>query len=234
MRAESANSIPPGVTVFCDPTLGPAMRLLDRVSRAQAGAPVSVLSAPASLMLAQIQRHTRNDVLFTLSSTMDQAEQLQLVRPQTRIDGFSNELVLAGLRDRCTVPADKTALSRMLSAAKLAVTDDTVVSGLDGPAILSANGFANSARLMGAASTADVAFLVLTGAAHIGLVYATDVTAEPRLVVLATLIADPRLTDYAAAVNAKAVSPNAQALLNVMRGTAGRAALRAAGLNVAS
>jgi molybdate transport system substrate-binding protein len=233
MSAEPANIIPPGVTVFCDPTLGPAMRSLDRISRAQAGAPVSVLSAPASLMLAQIQRHTRNDVLFTLSSAMDQAVRLQLVRPETRIDGFANPLVLAGLRDRCTVPADKAALSRMVATARLAVTDDTVASSLDGRAILRTNGLANSARVMGAANTADVAFLLVTGAADIGLVYATDVKADPRLVVLATLIADPLLTDYAGAVNAKAVSPNAQAVLNVMRGTAGCTALRAAGLTVA-
>jgi hypothetical protein len=68
--------------------------------------------------------------------------------------------------------------------------------------------------------------------ADIGLVYATEVKAEPRLMVLAKLTADPALTDYSGAVNAKAVSPNAQALLNVMRGAAGSAALRAAGLEI--
>ena len=83
MSTAPANNIPPGVTVFCDPTLRPAMRSLDPISRTQAGAPVSVLSAPAMSMLAQIQRHTRNDVLFTLSAAMDQAVQLQLVRPET-------------------------------------------------------------------------------------------------------------------------------------------------------
>lgn len=229
----SAGIIPPGVTVFCDPTLGPAMRSLNRISQAQAGAPVSVLSAPASLMLAQIQRHTRNDVLFTLSSAMDQAVQLQLVRPETRIDGFSNPLVLAGLRDRATIPADKPALLRMTSGVRLAVTDNTVASGLDGRAVLAANGLTNS-RVIGAANTGDVAFLVVTGAADIGLVYATDVKADPRLTILATLTADPKLTNYAGAVNAKAVSPNAQALLNVMRSTAGTTALRTAGLGVVS
>jgi ABC-type molybdate transport system substrate-binding protein len=87
---------------------------------------------------------------------------------------------------------------------------------------------------MGAATTADVAFLITTGAADIGLVYLTDVKADPRLTVLATLNADPSLTLYSGAVNAQAVSPNAQAVLNVMRGTAGSAALRTAGLEMAS
>jgi ABC-type molybdate transport system substrate-binding protein len=222
MSAAPANTIPPGVTVFCDPTLRPAMRSLDPISRAQARAPVSVLSAPAMSMLAQIQRHTRNDVLITLSVAMDQAVQLQLVRPETRVDGFSNPLVLALLSTRGTTPVAPAGLPAMLN------------SGLDGRAVLKANGLTASGQVMGAATTADVAFLITTGAADIGLVYLTDVKADPRLSVLAALNADPALTNYSGAVNAKAVSPNAQAVLNVMRGTAGSAALRAAGLEMAS
>jgi molybdate transport system substrate-binding protein len=234
MSAAPANMIPPGVTVFCDPTLKPAMRSLDGISRAEAGAPVSVLSAPAMSMLAQIQRHTRNDVLITLSVAMDQAVQLQLVRPETRVDGFSNPLVLAWLSARGTTPVAPAALPALLAGAKLAVTDNTLASGLDGRAVLNANGLTPSGQSQGAATTADVAFLLVSGAADIGLVYLTDVKADPRLAVLATLNADPALTGYSGAVNAKAVSPNAQALLNVMRGTAGTAALLAAGLEMAS
>jgi len=235
MSTAAADNIPPGVTVFCDPTLRPAMRSLDPISRAQAGAPVSVLSAPAMSMLAQIERHTRNDVLFTLSAAMDMAVQLQLVRPETRVDGFSNPLVLATLSNNGTTPADKAGLMRLLAGARLAVTDNTVASGLDGRAVLSADGL-NSAgsRVIGAATTADVAFLLTTGGADIGLVYLTDVKADPRLTVLVMLGADPALTSYSGAVNAKAVSPNAQAFLNVVRGAQGSIALRAAGLAMAT
>lgn len=236
MSTAPANIIPPGVTVFCDPTLGPAMRSLGRISWAQAGAPVSVLSAPAMSMLAQLQRHTRNDVLFTLTGAMDQAVQLRLVRPETRVDGFANRLVLACLAGNGVAPKDETSLPGMLAGARIAVTDNTAASGLDGRAVLDANGLTQAAgnRVIGAANTADVAFLVTTGAADIGLVYMTDVRADERLAVLATLDADPALTNYAAAVNAKAVSPNAQAVLNVMRSPAGSASLRATGLEVVS
>ncbi len=236
MSTAHANIVPPGVTVFCDPTLGPAMRSLDRISRKQAGAPVTVLSAPAMSMLAQLQRHTRNDVLFTLSGAMDLAVRLQLVRPKTRIDGFSNPLVLAVLQERGAVAADKVGVLGMLSGARLAVTDDTVASGLDGRAVLDANGLTKAAgnRVIGAATTADAAFLITTYVADIGLVYLTDVKADPRLTVLAPLTSDPALTNYSGAVNTKAVSPNALALLNVMRSTGGSAVLRAAGLAIAS
>ena len=234
MSTAPAIIIPPGVTVFCDPTLGPAMRSLDGVSRAQAGAPVSVLSAPAMSMLAQLQRHTRNDVLFTLSSAMDQAVKFGLVRPETRIDGFTNLLVLAGLVGH--VPTGNAGLPRMLAGTKLAVTDNTVASGLDGRAVLDANGLTQAAGngVMGAANTADIVFLIMTGVVDVGLVYLTDVRAEARLTVLSTLTADPALTNYSGAVNKKAVSPNAQALLNVMRGYQGHKVLRDAGLEIAS
>ena len=234
MSTTPANIIPPGVTVFCDPTLRPAMRSLDSISRAQTGAPVSVLSAPAMSMLAQIQRHTRNDVLFTLSDAMDLAVQLQLVRPATRVDGFSNPLVLAKLSNGGPTPVNEAGLPGRLAGMRIAVTDNTVASGLDGRAVLNANGLSPSGQVMGVATTADVAFLLATNAADIGLVYLTDVKADPRLTVLATLNADPKLTSYSGAVNAKAVSPNAQAVLNLMRGTAGSAALRAGGLEMAS
>ena len=61
-------------------------------------------------MLAQIQRHTRNDVLFTLSGAMDQAVQLRLVRPETRVDGFANQLVLACLAGSGVAAKDKAGL----------------------------------------------------------------------------------------------------------------------------
>jgi ABC-type molybdate transport system substrate-binding protein len=224
---------PPGVTVFCDPALKPALRALDGLSRRMAGAPVAVLSAPAPLMLAQIQRHTRNDVLFTLAGAMDQAVALNIVQPATRRDGFSNPLVLAALAGRF---AAGTALVALPVDMRIAVTDNTVVSGLDGFAVLTANGFPDAGRgqVTGVASTADVAFMLRNGAADAGLVYLTDVKADPALAVLASLSAPPALTGYAAAVNAKAVSPNAQAFLNIATGPQGAAILRDAGLELAA
>lgn len=226
MNTAPAGMIPPGVTVFCDPTLAAAMRAMDGLSRAQAGAPVSVLCAPATLMIAQIQRHTRNDVLFTLAGAMIQAVQLGLVRPESVVGGFSNTLVLAALQG-----GDPAALAKRVARARVAVTDDTVASGLDGRAVLAANGL-RAANVMGAANTGDVAFMVTSGAAEIGLMYRTDAQADARLRVLATLNADTALVQYAAGVNAHAVSPNAQALLNVMRSAAGVAILQQAGIGI--
>jgi len=204
---------PDGVTVFCDPTLAPAVRAV----AAKAAYDVASLSAPAPLMIAQIIRHTHNDVLFTLSNAMDQAVAQALVVPATRADGFSNTLVLTAL----------AGWSGSVSRARVAVTDATVASGLDGRAVLAANDL-TTGPVQGAANTADVAFLVTTGAADVGLVYLTDVKADPRLQVVATLRADPALVAYSAAVNAHAYSPHAATFVGLLK--ASQAILQTGGL----
>jgi ABC-type molybdate transport system substrate-binding protein len=215
------------VTVFCDPTLKPAMLALSGLG----GFNIYPLCAPGPLMVQQIIRHTRNDVLFSLAPVMDDAASRGLVAPASRAGGFTNTLVLAGMRGAFTAPPDQAGLQAQLAKARLAVTDDTPASNLDGRAVLAANNL-TTPNIQGAANTGDVAFLVTTGAADFGLLYLTDVQADPRLAVLARLTAPPALVDYEAAVNAHAFSRNAQALVNLLHSPAGIARLGAAGLQV--
>jgi molybdate transport system substrate-binding protein len=215
------------VTVFCDPTLKPAMLGLSGLG----GFGVYPLCAPGPLMVAQIIRHTRNDVLFTLNTAMDDAVAAGLMVPASRQGGFTNPLVLAARAGSVTPPPDQPGLQALLAQARVAVTDNTPASNLDGRAILAANKL-TATNLQGAANTGDVSYLVTTGAADIGLMYGTDVQADPRLTVLARLSAPAAVTGYAAAVNAKAFSPNAQALINLMHSPQGIARLNAAGVEV--
>jgi molybdate transport system substrate-binding protein len=217
------------VTVFCDPTLKPAMLGLSGLG----GFSVYPLCAPGPAMVAQLIRHTRNDVLFTLVSTMDDAATAGLVIPGSRSGGFTNKLVLAGLQSGFPTPPAQPALQGLLAKARVAVTDNTPASYLDGRAILAANNL-TAPNIQGAANTGDVAFLVATGVADIGLMYLTDVRADPRLTVLASLAAPPALTAYAAAVNAHAFSANAQVFINVLRSPSGIARLSTAGVKVSS
>lgn len=213
---------PAGVTVFCDPPLRPAIKALAPL----AGVPIAVLSAPAPAMVEQIRRHTRDDVLVTISTVMDRAAGLNFIDPTSRIDGLSNPLVLAALAGRFTGAA-------LPPGARVAVTDNTAISGLDGGAVLAANGY-KMLRLSGVASTADAAFCLANGMVDAAVVYQTDARAEPGVEILAVLKSDPALTRFSAAVNARAVSPTAAGLLNLMRAPAGAAALQAAGLEIAA
>jgi ABC-type molybdate transport system substrate-binding protein len=189
--------------------------------RGLAGGPqIAVLSAPAALMLAQLARHTRCDVLVTLSTAVDEAVARNLVRPATRLDGLINQLVLAG---NPAVPVPR---------AVVAVTDNTPASGsLDGRAVLAAAGLVPKA-ILGAANTEDAAYLVLSGKADLALIYATDAAAHARLQVAMTLPANPVLTRFAAAQNAKAVSPDALTFLEFLRSPAAKQSLYTAGLMV--
>jgi ABC-type molybdate transport system substrate-binding protein len=217
-----------GVTVFCDTALRPAMQALAPL----AGTGIAILSAPPPAMLEQIRRHTRDDVLVTISTAMDQASAQNFIDPTTRIDGFSNPLVLAG---RAAGPGAKIAPPAGAAGLRIAVTDNTIISGLDGKALLAANGFALGANtILGAASTQDAMFLLLAGEADAALIYRTDAKSDPRLAILATLQAAQALTAVSAAVNAKSTSPGAKSLLTLMRSPAGAAALAAAGLEIAA
>lgn len=217
------------VTVFCDPTLKPAMLALSGLG----GFNIYPLCAPGPLMVAQIIRHTRNDVLFTLDSSMDDAVAGGLVVPASRQGGFTNHLVLAARTGRVAPPADQAGLQSLLAEASVAVTDDTAASCLDGRAILASNNL-TPRKIQGAANTGDVMFLVASGATDVGLMYATDVQADPRFTTLASLAAPPAVISYAAAVNAQAFSPNAQAMVNLLHSPQGIARLSAAGIKVNS
>jgi molybdate transport system substrate-binding protein len=66
--------------------------------------------------------------------------------------------------------------------------------------------------------TRNAAFLVKTGAAKFGLMYATDVAANPELAVAAVL--DPAIAKpvmFAAALNVKPRSPKARACIDFLR-----------------
>lgn len=215
--------------MFCDPTLKPAMLGLSGLG----GFNIYPLCAPGPLMVAQLIRHTRNDVLFTLNSSMDAAVAAGLVVPASRQGGFSNALVVAGLQSRFRPAPDQPALQALLAKAKIAVTDDTPASDLDGRAILAANNL-TALQVQGAANTGDIVDMVTKGQVDLGLLYLTDVKADARLIALAPLAAPPALTAYAVAVNAQAFSPNAQAMVNLLRSPQGIIRLTAAGLKVSS
>jgi molybdenum ABC transporter molybdate-binding protein len=229
----------PDVIVYGDPTLRHALLDVGARFTAETGVPVHVFAAPPTLILAQLRHQVWNDVVVTLAPWMDQAEQAGVIEKGTRTGAWRNTLVLA--RAAGVTPANDT----------VAVTDPTPAATVDGRAVLAAMelhplpvGVATGTLLaplatqggpathvQGVANTAEVAFLLDTGAAAQGLVYLTDVRADPELSV-AGPVADAAYAPivYAAAISTLRHSPNAHAFLDYLHAPAATEVLRADGL----
>src|SRR5580658_852578 len=213
-----AGAAAPDVIVYGDPTLRHALLDVGARFTARTGVPVHVFAAPPTLILAQLRHQVWNDVVVTQAPWMDRAEQVGVIAKDTRTGAWRNTLVLA--RAAGVTPANDT----------VAVTDPTPAASVDGPAVLAAMG-GPAAHFQGVANTAEVAFLLDTGAAAQGLVYLTDVRADPELSI-AGPVADAAYAPivYAAAISTLRHSPNAHAFLDYLHAPAATEVLRADGL----
>jgi molybdenum ABC transporter molybdate-binding protein len=210
--------------------LQPALRRVARLFAAAAGpAPVHLFSAPSSLMLAQIERQTQTDLLITTITALDDAARGNLIKSGTRVGAWRDGLVIAGRRD----DPSGSDIARLVGDGRLAVTDPTLFETFDGPAVLARLGLADALthRLIGAANTAEVVFLVKTGAARLGLMQRTDALADPSLVVALAVPEDacPPLL-YGAAITVTAASPKAQPFIDFLGSEQARSQLRSDGL----
>ena len=213
----AARAAAPDVIVYGDPTLIPALHDVGERFTAQTGVPVHIFSASPAVMVAQLRHTVWNDVVVMLTPWLDQAEQAGVLVPSTRVGAWRNSLVLA----RPTAAATNDVV---------AITDPTPAATIDGPAVLAAYGL-HPAHVQGVANTADVAFLLDTGAAAQGLLHMTDLRADPKL----SLVAPVALTAYAPIVYGAAVSilthsPNARAFLDYLHAPAANEIFRADGL----
>jgi ABC-type molybdate transport system substrate-binding protein len=228
-RAENGRTAIPDVAVFCDPTLVPALR---RVA-ALFPAPIHILSTTPLGMLAQIERQTQTDVLISLRAAIDDGVTRKLVQPPTRKPLGSNQVVIARRYGDNPAPVaeDPAAVQALLATGRLAAPDPTAATTVDTPAILARLGVAALVqdRLDGTADTAEAADRVSDGRARFGLVYMTDVCADPRLTVAATVGA---AASYDAVASYAAASPNTRPFLEFLHTGEAAARLRAAGLEV--
>ena len=216
------------VGIYSEPTLAPALRAAGRLFTSRHGAGVAVLTAPAPLLLDQIQHNAAHDLLIVPASFMDEAVRLGYVRQQSRKDTWRDSLVIAA---RAGGPGGQDPKA-VLAHGIIAVTDQTVASTLDGGGVLNASGLAAVARVQGVGSTADAAFMVAHGTVPLCLVYLTDVRADPSLSVAATLPVAPVV--FATGLNPSPPSRNAQTFMDFLATDEAMAVLRRSGLEFAA
>ncbi|HEY6432464.1 MAG TPA: substrate-binding domain-containing protein [Acetobacteraceae bacterium] len=228
--AHADPSTAPNVVVYCDKSLRDAVRRTGELFTARTRAPMNLFSAAPTLMLAQIERITQNDVLITQSAAMDQAARRGLIHPDTRIPLGRDRLVFATLEGGTQRLSDPLHLLHRIGTGPLAVPDPTTGTTIDSAAVLAALGLTPPFpfKLAGAIDTEEVAFLLRTRAAPIGLLYRTEAQPGSGLSILAEL-PDQAVT-YSAAISVVTRSRNAQNFMEFLRDPEAAAQLHASGL----
>lgn len=179
------------VVIFAAASLKTALDALGPGFEAETGHRALVSYAGSSQLARQIEAGAPADLFLSADTAwMDVLEASGRLVPGTRRDLLGNRLVLVA-HDPDAGPldlADPEALPERLGTGRLAIAlVDAVPAGRYGKAALTALGAwdAVAPRLAETDNVRAALALVATGAAPLGVVYATDAAAEPRVHIVA-------------------------------------------------
>lgn len=207
----------------CDTALAPVMTAVAQRFHAISGVKVRVFPTGPGLLIPQIARAVQNDLLVTQTGIMAEAVAGGLIRGTPR-GAWRNPLVLAARRG-----AGDGALK-----GRIAVSDPTPGSDMDGPAIVAAMDLGQS-RILGVIDTEEVVFLLAGGEADAGLLHASDLPRHPGLERLRPVPASAAAPlTYAVALTVLARRPDPGAFIDFLVSPEGTAALAAQGLESAA
>lgn len=225
----SATAQPRPVTVFAAASLKTALDEIARHYSDQTGGVLQVSYAASSALARQIQYGAPADIFISANSGwMDYLQQKGLLIEDSRFDLLSNKLVLIAAPGN-TVQLDITAnfdLAGAVGQSWLAMAlIDAVPAGIYGKAALQSLGVWDSVKDRVAQSNNVRAALILvaTAEAPLGIVYATDAKADPRVRVVDVFPAasHPKIL-YPAARLQDSESPKSQVFLDFLKSPAAR------------
>lgn len=224
--------------VFAAASLKNALDALAVSWKSETGQDVALSYAGSSALARQIQRGAPADLFLSANvSWMDVLEQEGLLASGTRRNLLGNQLVLVGFGTQEPVAlSDPDALKQRLGPERLAMAlVDSVPAGLYGKAALQKLGLWESVRGQVAQSdnVRTALALVARGEAPLGIVYATDAVAEPRVQRLATFPEDshPPII-YPVAQLAESRNPSAPAFLSFLSSPSAQVLFEAQGFRV--
>ncbi|WP_425604075.1 molybdate ABC transporter substrate-binding protein [Luteimonas kalidii] len=231
----------PPLVVFAAASLQEAMDGAASAFRSRSGQAVQVSYAGSSALARQIEQRAPADVFVSADSEwMDWLQARALIDPATRIDLLGNTLVLVAPNDgdaRAFTLSPGSDLRPLLGEEgrlALALTD-SVPAGRYAKAALDSLGAWEQLRPRVAESDNVRAALLLVarGEAPLGVVYASDARAEPRVRVLATFPAGshPDIVYPAATVHASG-HPQANAFVHWLQSPEAGAVFRRHGFIV--
>lgn len=207
------------VLVFAAASLKEALTEAVDGWRATSGVKVAISFAGSSTLARQIQAGAPADLFLSANADwVDVLENEGLVREGSRTDLLTNSLVVIA-HDPSTAPVDFTARSGLadrLGDGRLAMAlVEAVPAGIYGKAALEALGWweAIAPRIAQADNVRAALALVATGEAPLGIVYATDALAEPRVTMIGRFPADTHPPiHYPMVIPSDSTSPEAPAL----------------------
>jgi molybdate transport system substrate-binding protein len=224
------------VTVFAAASMKNA---LDAVAGAWIGGKVTISYAASPALAKQIEEGAPADIF--VSADLDWMKYLSergLTKKDTETQLLGNRIVLIAAADSSAAVTIEPGfdLAGPLAGGRLAMANvDAVPAGKYGKAALEALGVWD--KVAGSVAQAEnvraALALVSTGEAPLGIVYATDAAAEPKVKVLATF---PESTHppiiYPVAVLAASKSAAAEALLRYIQTDSARAVFEEQGFSV--
>ena len=227
------------LTVFAAASLQDGLKALEPAWRAAGHPPLRFSFAASSTLARQIEQGAPADVFMSADEQwMDWAQGRNLVVPATRVSPLGNALVLVAPADTAlpplTLARDSNLLALLGASGRLAVGDPAHVPvGIYAQAALTWMGqwTALSPRLARAETVRAGLLLVERGEAPLGIVYATDALANPRVKVLGRFPAESHMpvTYPFAVTRAAAGNAQARALLAFLAGPAAAPTWRAQG-----
>ncbi len=225
--------------VFGAASLTDALQEISAEYTKSSGTDVKLSFAASSALAKQIESGAKADVFFSADEEwMAYLDQRRLIDSSSRRALLGNQLVLIAPSDsRIAVKLGRDApLAQALGKrGRLATGDpDSVPVGKYAKAALTSLDLWTSleSRLARADNVRVALMYVARGEAPLGIVYATDAAAEPKVRVVATFPAHSHAPiTYPVAVTSVA-KPGAQAYVDFLRGPAARAIFEKAGFTV--
>ncbi len=194
-----------GLTVFAAASLRNALDDVAVEFEAEHGGEVTIAYAGSSVLARQIQYGAPADIFLSANEAwMDMLGAADLIAPESRTDLLTNQLVLIAPAGEAAALSDLSDLPQRLSQGNLAMALVTAVpAGIYGKQALEKLGVwqALAPQVAQADNVRAALALVATGAAPLGLVYASDAMSEPRVTILAEIPAtlhDPIIYPVAA------------------------------------
>jgi molybdate transport system substrate-binding protein len=227
------------VLVFAAASLKNALDDAAREFEKEGGTPVKISYAASSALARQIENGAPADIFISADlDWMDYVEKRHLIRPPTRRNLLGNRLVLvapADSRVKIEIAPGFDLLAR-LEGGRLAMADpESVPAGKYGKTALTTLGVWRAvARHIAAAENVRAALrFVARRETPLGIVYATDAAAEPKVRVVGVFPAGsyPPIL-YPVALSAGSTNPNARRFLDFLESPAARPAFERQGFAV--